>query len=860
MDAITRSPAAPTGPDVTRLADYRPPDWLVPTATLRFELAPERTLVHARLELLRNGQHDRPLRLDGDSLELLALAIDGAPQPLPAPSGSGLTLALRGDRAVIETVTAIHPVTNTRLMGLYASGGNLCTQCEPEGFRRITFFPDRPDILTRFRVRLEADRAAFPVLLANGNPGAAGELPGGRHFAEWDDPFPKPSYLFAAVAGRLEPCRDRFTTMSGRHVDLAIWVAAEDVPRTAHAMESLKAAMRWDEEHYGREYDLDVFNIVAVHDFNFGAMENKGLNIFNARYILADPETATDFDLDAVSAVVAHEYFHNWSGNRVTCRDWFQLSLKEGFTVFREQQFTHWLGSPAVRRIEEARALRAFQFPEDAGPLAHPVQPDHYLEISNFYTATVYNKGAELIGMMRRLMGEAAFRRASDRYFTANDGKAATIEDFLAAMAAEGLEAARFRHWYHQAGTPRVEARLRQEAGATILELAQSNPVAGASAPPLLIPIEVALFGRDGTRLTEPRLVTLAERMAEVHFEGVEAPALLSINRGFSAPVLISPDPDPADLAILAAHDDDPFARYDALQRLMLLALLASIEAGAPRSHAEVVEAVGNTLKERWRDPAFVAEAILVPSESLIGDRMDQVDPLAIRAAREALRVAILDGCAPALWDAFHAEETEARDLSPRAKGLRRLKGVAIAALLARDDAEATSAAFRMFTSSRSMTDRMAALTALASSSAAERQEALALFRARHGDDPMLLDKWFAVQAGSGRADTLQAVEVLAQDPAFDIRNPNRARALLLGFTANQARFNCPEGYRFIADQVLALDALNPSVASRVAQALTRWKRMIPPLAAAMRTELERIAAAPKLSRDLVDVVSRGLG
>ncbi len=857
MDAPTRGPAAPSP---TRLADWQPPDWLVPAAALRFELAPGRTLVHARLEVRRNGRHDRPLRLDGDGLELLALAIDGAPRPLPDDTRDGLTIPLAGDRAVIETVAAIRPEANTRLMGLYASGGNLCTQCEPEGFRRITWFPDRPDVLTRFRVRLEADQAAFPVLLANGNPGAAGTLPGGRHFAEWDDPFPKPSYLFALVAGRLEARRDRFTTASGRTVDLAIFVDPADLPRTAHAMAALKAAMRWDEEAYGREYDLDVFHIVAVHDFNFGAMENKGLNIFNARYILADPETATDFDLDAVAAVVAHEYFHNWSGNRVTCRDWFQLSLKEGFTVFREQQFTHWLGSPAVRRIEEARALRAFQFPEDAGPLAHPVQPDQYLEISNFYTATIYSKGAELIRMMHRLLGADAFRRACDRYFAANDGKAATIGDFLAAMEAEGLDAARFQRWYRQPGTPRVEARLRQEGGAAVLALAQSNPAAGPGAPPLPIPLEVALLGRDGARLAGPRLVTLAEREMEVRFEGVTAPALLSINRGFTAPVLVTPDPDPADLAILAAHDDDPFARYDALQRLMLGSILGTIATGAPVGHAEVVAAVRNTLAERAADPALVAEAILVPAETLVGDRMDAVDPPAIRAAREALRAAIRDGAAGELWEAFHAGQAEPHDLSPRAKGLRRLRGVAIAALLARDDHEATAAAFLMFTDSRAMTDRMAALTALASSNAVERLDALRLFRDRHGADPTLLDKWFAVQAGAGRASTLADVMALARDPAFDLRNPNRARALLLGFTANQARFNCPEGYRFVADQALLLDPINPAVSSRVAQALTRWKRMIPPLAAAMKAELERIAAAPGLSRDLLDVVTRGLG
>ncbi|WP_194745271.1 aminopeptidase N [Thermaurantiacus tibetensis] len=855
------SPRTPSAvPMPTRLADYRPPDWLVETVDLRFELDPRRTLVHARLAVVRNGTHDRPLVLDGEELELLALHVDGAPQPVPNDLSAGLRLAPAADRAVVETTSAIRPEGNTRLMGLYASGGNLCTQCEPEGFRRITWFPDRPDVLARFRVRLEADRTAFPVLLSNGNPGASGDLPGSRHFAEWDDPFPKPSYLFALVAGRLEAFRDRFVTRSGREVALAIWVAPDDVPRCAHAMEALKAAMRWDEEAYGREYDLDVFNIVAVHDFNFGAMENKGLNIFNARYILADPETATDFDLDAVAAVVAHEYFHNWSGNRVTCRDWFQLSLKEGFTVFREQQFTHWLGSPAVRRIEEARSLRAFQFPEDAGPLAHPVQPEQYLEISNFYTATVYNKGAELIRMMHRLLGADAFRRAADRYFAANDGKAATIDDFLAAMAAEGLDAERFRRWYRQAGTPRVEARLEPAEAGTVLRLSQANPVAGADAPPLPIPLEVALLGPDGTRLAGPTLVTLAERETEVRFEGVTGPTLLSINRGFSAPVLLSPDPEPAELAILAAHDDDPFARYDALQRLMLLAMLRSIERGEPVGHDDVVAAVSSTLAGRDRDPAFVAEAILLPSEALVGDRMERVDPPAIHAAREALRRSILAGCEAALWEAFHAGSPDPRDLSPAAKGQRRLRGVALSALMATDAHEATAAAFLMFTDSRGMTDRMAALTALASSNAVERLEALRLFRAWHGSDPTLLDKWFAVQAGSTRADTLAVVRELAKDPAFDLANPNRARALLLGFTANQLRFNCAEGYAFVAEAALALDRLNPSVASRVAQALTRWKRMAPPLDAAMKAALERLAEAPGLSRDLLDVVSRGLG
>jgi aminopeptidase N len=847
----------PSAPLLTRLADYQPPDWLVPHIALHVDLDPERTKVRATLTVERNGQHARPLILDGEDLELLSLKVDGEEQPLP--NRGPLELGLAGDRATIETEVAIAPAANTRLMGLYASGGNLCTQCEPEGFRRITFFPDRPDVLARWFVRMEADAARFPVLLSNGNPVAQGPLEGGRHFAEWDDPHPKPSYLFALVAGNLRPFRDRFTTRSGRPVDLAIWVAEQDVPRCAHAMEALRQAMTFDEEVYGREYDLDVYNIVAVHDFNFGAMENKGLNVFNARYVLADPATATDFDFDSVSGIVAHEYFHNWSGNRVTCRDWFQLSLKEGFTVFRDQQFSASIGSPAVKRIEEARFMRAIQFAEDAGPMAHAVQPDAYLEISNFYTPTVYNKGAELIRMMHRLMGPDAFRRATDRYFADHDGQAATIGDFLAAMAAEGLDTGRFEPWYHQKGTPRVEARLTQNGSGTVLHLAQSNPLGGEGAPPFLIPLEIALFSPEGDVLAPARLVELAEWTKEIAFPDVHGPALLSINRGFTAPVRVEPAPDRETLSRLAACDDDPFARYDALQALMMSALLDSIGAGTNVGHDDVVAAVRRTLEQRDKDPAFVAEAILLPSETLVGEAFEQADPAAVRAAREALRRSILNGARDELWAAFHESGAPAADLSPRAKGLRRLKGVTLSALIASDDHDATAAAFLMFTDADGMTDRMAALAALASSNSVERLEALKLFRQWYGEDPTLLDKWFSVQAGSGRADTLQVVKALTADPAYDRRNPNRVRALFLSLTGNPGRFHDPEAYTLVADELLTLDPLNPQTASRLALALARWKRVIPSLGRRMKAELERIAAAPGLSRDVREVVERGL-
>ena len=852
----------PSLPPLKRLEDYRPPDWLVPETRLHFELDAERTLVRARLSVRRNGAHDRPLRLDGEDLELIELRVNGVLQPLPNPNAEGLELSIADDVAEVETIVAIRPAANSRLMGLYASGGNLCTQCEAEGFRRITFFPDRPDVLSRYHVRLEADAARFPVLLANGNPGATGQLPEGRHFAEWDDPHPKPSYLVAAVAGELSPLEDHFTTRSGRPVKLAIWVKPADVPRCRHAMESLKASMAWDEEHYGREYDLDVFNIVAVHDFNFGAMENKGLNIFNAKYVLADAETATDWDFDSISAIVAHEYFHNWSGNRVTCRDWFQLSLKEGFTVFRDQQFSASQNSPAVKRIEGVRALRGSQFPEDDGPLAHPVRPESYMEISNFYTSTVYDKGAELIRMMATLMGPARFRAATDRYFDANDGTAATVEDFLAAMEAEGLDAARFRRWYQQPGTPRVsvEALLHVTAREVELIFAQTNPKAPGAAP-LPIPLRFALFAPDGRKLFAQDDLVLTEEETRVRIPGITAPPILSLNRGFAAPVVAGPPPSRQGLALLAAHEDDPFARYEAMQQLMLSTLGQSIATGQAEGHADVIAAL-ETLLSGWEaDPAFVAESLLLPAEALIGDQMAQVDPAAIHKAREALRRSLEAALGEQMWAIWRACETEPDDLSPRAKGLRRLKGILIGLLMATDSPAAADAAFTQFAEARTMTDRMSALNALSHSASPRRDEALAMFHQRFGHLPEVLDKWFLVQASSTRADTLSAVESLLAHPEFDARNPNRLRALVLGFASNQPRFHAEDGrgYRLLGTQVLLTDRINPQSAARLVQPLTRWRRFAAPFGPAMRAELERIIGTPGLSRDLTEVVTSGL-
>src|SRR6478735_1793989 len=581
MSDALLNPEAPTSPEHVAIyrTDYRPPDWWVPEVNLEFDLGDEITKVRSAIKVERNGDHDRPLRLAGGGQKPLAVRLDGADARWTM-DGETLVIELSGRAATVETEAEISPAANSRLMGLYASGGILCTQCESEGFRRIAFHPDRPDVLSRYRVRMSADKARYPVLLANGNPVGTGQLGDGRHWAEWEDPFPKPSYLFAMIAGKLSANRDRFTTMSGRDVDLAIWVREQDLAKTRHAMESLKAAMRWDEEVYGREYDLDLFNIVAVDDFNFGAMENKGLNIFNSRYVLADQDTATDSDFDNIAGVVAHEYFHNWSGNRVTCRDWFQLSLKEGFTVFRDQSFSADIGSEAVKRIDDVRLLRAAQFPEDSGPLAHPVRPESYIEITNFYTATVYNKGAEVIRMMRTILGPEAFRKGSDLYFERHDGQAATCEDFVASMEdASGVDLTQFRLWYSQAGTPKVTARLMHDPdqAKAILHLTQAIPdTPGQSGKaPMVVPLKTALIGAaSGEQLAEERLVLLDSAQQSISFDGVTEPPLLSINRDFSAPILLDIARREGELERLAATDTDPFARYEAGQELMFRALV----------------------------------------------------------------------------------------------------------------------------------------------------------------------------------------------------------------------------------------------------------------------------------------------
>ena len=864
MDMHAPTAAAPA---IIRRTDYRAPDWLVPDVALHFDLDPALTKVRARLSVTRNGDHDRPLRLDGDGLVPLEVKVDGrllAQSEWHLEAGA-LIIALADAAHEVETLVELAPESNSKLMGLYASGGLLCTQCEAEGFRRITFFPDRPDILSRYSVHMVANKARFPILLANGDPIEQGDEADGRHWATWNDPYPKPCYLFALVAGDLACNADHFVTVSGRDVQLGIWVKEADLPRTAHAMQALKDSMAWDERVYGREYDLDVFNIVAVADFNFGAMENKGLNIFNSRYILADPETATDIDYDGVEGVVAHEYFHNWSGNRVTCRDWFQLSLKEGFTVFRDQNFSADMGSHAVKRIEDVRILRAGQFPEDSGPLAHPVRPESYMEISNFYTATIYNKGAELIRMMALMLGPERFRAGTDLYFARHDGQAATCEDFVRAMEEGGeIDLSQFRLWYEQAGTPRVRALLSHDPVTRQVELTLEQSVPPTPGQPekqpMAIPLRVALFDPDSGTHHGDELLMLTQAEQRFSFPDFAAAPILSINRGFSAPVIVDTNRSQADLAFLSAHDDDPFARYEAMQQLMVNVLVGRI-GGQAADEGAVIDAIRQTLTNPALDPAFVAEAIRLPSEAYLGDQMRQVDPDAIHAAREALQRSIGAELEP-LWRDVHAgSKANGFALSPAAKGARKLRNAALHYLVASGAADGPAIAFDQFSSADNMTERQAALGTLANGVSPERVAALDIFYNRYSADALTLDKWFQTQAFAFHPDTVDLVEELGRHKDFTLSNPNRVRALYGAFSGNQWAFHhrSGKGYRLVADCIIALDGLNPQTAARLVPPLGRWKRFDAERAALMQAELRRILEQPGLSKDVTEQARKSL-
>ncbi|MDE8653736.1 aminopeptidase N [Novosphingobium album (ex Liu et al. 2023)] len=861
----------PLAPPVIRREDYQPPAWLVPEIALDFTLGVDATRVVSRLTVRRNPHGDgAALRLNGDNIAPLGVKVDGVAVNDWRLDGADLLIDLAGDAHAVEVETAVNPAANSQLMGLYASNGMLCTQCEAEGFRRITFFPDRPDVLSTYRVRMAGDKAAFPILLSNGNCVAQGDDADGTHWAEWHDPWPKPCYLFALVAGDLVANHDSFTTMSGRKVDLNIWVRPGDEARTHHAMASLKAAMRWDEETFGREYDLDLFNIVAVSDFNMGAMENKGLNVFNTRYVLADPETATDADYDAVEGVIGHEYFHNWSGNRVTCRDWFQLSLKEGFTVLRDQLFSADMGSEAVKRIEDVRVLRSAQFPEDSGPLAHPIRPDSYQEISNFYTATVYNKGAEVIRMMRTMAGPERFRQGTDLYFARHDGEAATCEDFVKAIEdGSGLDLGRFRLWYGQAGTPQVKVALTHAGTTATLALSQAVPVTPGQPEkqPMPIPLRVALFDRESGRHGGERLIVLDKASDSFTFDGFSAPPVLSINRGFSAPVSIEADRSNADLVFLAAHDDDPFARYEAMQSLVVRHLVAAVGGGlSPDDRAAGRAAIGEAfaafLADGALDDLMRGELMILPSETYLAEQLLVADPGAIHAEREALK-AWLGHALQAALIALHDRASAvpySRDAA--ARGARKLKTQALIYLAAGAPEEAARRAIAQYRAADNMTDRQGALMVLCGLAVPEREEALADFHARYHGNALVIDKWFSLQAGSLHPQVLDHVQALAGHPDFTMHNPNRVRALYMAFAVNPKGFHVAdgEGYRIIGDLIRRLDPINPQTAARFVPPLGRWRRIEPGRSAMMRAELERIAAAPSLSRDVLEQVTKSLG
>jgi aminopeptidase N len=879
------SVAAQSAPREVRLAEYAPPAFLVDTVDLTFELDEATTKVTARLAIRRNpaaGDRAAPLRLDGEQLELTRLVCND--ERLSANQyhldDRALTIPDVPDVCVLTIETQIAPEKNTELTGLYVSNHSYFTQCEAEGFRRFMFFPDRPDVMARFTTTIIADRARCPVMLSNGNPGAVEDLGGGRHRIKWTDPHPKPSYLFALVAGDLVSVRDGFTTRSGRHVDLGIWVRRGDEDRCAHAMRSLKTAMTWDEEVFGLEYDLDVFNIAAVSDYNMGAMENKGLNVFNTKYVLAKPETATDGDYQGIESVIAHEYFHNWTGNRVTCRDWFQLSLKEGLTVFRDQEFSADQGSRAVKRIGDVRTLRAAQFREDAGPLAHPVQPASYIAIDNFYTATVYNKGAEVIRMMHTLLGKAAFRRGMDLYFARHDNHAVTIDDFAQAMQdASGIDLARFRLWYHQAGTPGLSVADSYDAAAQryTLTVAQRTPPTPGQPDkqPVVIPLAMGLLGGDGAELPTrldgeasaqrgTRVLLVSEAEQSFTFVDVPSPPTPSLLRGLSAPVKLS-GLTPDRLRFLAAHDTDPFVRWESGQQYatgLLLDGVAALRRGEMLAlDPALIEAMAANLALGDADPAFAAEALSLPSETFLADQMTVADVDAIHAVRERVRAAI----GAELRDALRAAYARLTDAGPYhidggSIGRRALRNTCLAYLAG--DQAGVRLAKTQFDAGGNMTDVLAALAVLGSIDCSERTVALAAFHAAWHDDALVLDKWFAIQATSKLPDTLEAVRALARHADYDLRNPNRVRALVGSFAGgNPVRFHDASGggYRFLADTIIALDPMNGQVAARMVSPLGQWRRVDVARQALMRAELQRILDVPNLTSNTFEMASKSL-
>ena len=877
-------------PQTIYLKDYTVPDFLISHVDLNFNLTEDSTRVISRLTLTRNPASqtgDAPLVLLGENLTLIRVIIHDDEELTEADyqlTPESLTIhTVPQHREFILTIeNSINPKANTALEGLYLSNGMLCTQCEAEGFRKITYFLDRPDVMSQFTTTLVGDKTQYPVLLSNGNKIASGDLDNNQHWVTWEDPFNKPCYLFALVAGQLDCIEDHFITKSGRSISLQIFIEPHDLDKCDHAMQSLKNAMKWDEEVYGLEYDLDLYMIVAVGHFNMGAMENKGLNVFNTKFVLARPDTATDFDYEHIEGVIGHEYFHNWTGNRVTCRDWFQLSLKEGFTVFRDQEFTGDRTSKAVKRIEDVINLRTRQFAEDAGPMAHPIRPDTYIEINNFYTLTVYEKGAEVVRMIYTLLGAAGFRKGCDLYFARHDGQAVTCNDFVNAMeAANDVDLSQFRRWYEQAGTPVLTVQQAYDAAAQALTLTIKQycpPTPGQDVKePLHIPVTVGLINKAGETLncqlngavtaSDQVILQLTEAEQSFVFENLTEQPIVSILRGFSAPVKLVMERSLEELAFLLSYDPDTFNRWEAGQQLagqIITGLISDVQAGRElHINPIIVNAFKQVLAQPWDDLSYFSLLLTLPSETYLAEQMTVIDVDAIHTAREFVLVSLAEQLQTqfkALYLENHREESGQFDAG--AIGSRRIKNVCLAYLGRLEQADIQQWAEQQFTAAKNMTDQIAALAVIVNSAHPAKATCLDSFYQQWQNEALVVDKWFSLQASSSNPDTFSVVQSLLQHPAFDLRNPNRVRSLIGAFSqANPLHFHAAngQGYQFLGDHIIALNTLNPQVASRMLNALTSWRRYDVGRQALMKTQLERIIATDAVSKDVYEVASKSL-
>lgn len=875
-------------PQTIYLKDYTIPDYLIESVELNFILDEEKTRVVSKLTLQKNPecQVENPsLVLQGEDLELVSVAIDGAALIESQYQQSNETLSINSvpqNRVFIVAIeNIINPKANTALEGLYLSSTMLCTQCEAQGFRKITYFLDRPDIMCKFKTTLVGDKDKYPVLLSNGNKVAEGELQNNRHWVTWEDPFKKPCYLFALVAGQLECIEDSFTTMSGRDISLQIFVEQHDIDKCDHAMQSLKRSMQWDEQTYGREYDLDLYMIVAVGHFNMGAMENKGLNVFNTKFVLARPDTATDSDYEHIEGVIGHEYFHNWTGNRITCRDWFQLSLKEGFTVFRDQEFTGDQTSKAVKRIEDVKLLRTRQFAEDAGPLSHPIRPDSYIEINNFYTLTVYEKGAEVVRMIRTLVGDDGFRKGSDLYFQRHDGQAVTCDDFVNAMeAANDIDLKQFRMWYSQAGTPilDVQEEYNQQEKTYRLTLKQSCAATpGQAVKELLhIPVKLGLLSADGSVAniylngSEPStetIIELKEKQQIFIFENLDEKPVVSLLRGFSAPVNLNMQQSLDELAFLLSYDADTFNRWEAGQKMsgkIIFGLIDDVQQGREMQlNPCLVEAYKNVLEQPWDDLSYFSLLLGLPEENYLAGQMEVIDVDAIHQAREFVKSSLAEQLQDQfqhLYDRYHKDESGQFDAG--AIGRRRIKNICLSYLAKLESAENYLLAEKQFETAANMTDQMTALAVIIDSANPAKQRCLQDFYQQWQKEALVIDKWFALQASSSAEDVFATIQKLMQHKAFELTNPNRVRSLIGAFSqGNQLHFHAAngQGYQFLADQIIALNSINPQVASRMVSGLTQWKRFDENRQLLMKSALEKIINTPDISKDVYEIASKSL-